>query len=190
MRVRMLCIFAVLSLSSTCTAEKGLRFELGGKQQTILPLGYSSQTILALKRNGYLLQLRPNDVENPQVVPRFRPFSQSEARGELLREFGNRYEVTGTGNYLVVHPRGKRDLWANRFEELYRSMTHFFKRRGYPMKQPQFPLVGIVFYSKNQYLDYNQRVLNSNASNSYGVYMPDTNRIYLYDATKGTGEER
>ena len=117
----------------------------------------------------------------------FKPFSQAEMRGELLREFGKNFEVTGTGNYLVVHPRGASDLWANRFEELYRSMTHFFRTRGYPMSKPRFPLVGVVFHSQAQYQQYNRRVLKSDASKTYGVYMLTTNRIYLYDATQGTG---
>ena len=33
-------------------------------------------------------------------------------RGQLLREFGQGYDVSGVGHYLVVHPAGKRDQWA------------------------------------------------------------------------------
>ena len=183
----LLSAFVVVTLSSICVADKGLRFELEGQQHTVLPLGYSSEWVLALKRNGQLLQVRPQQMRNAKMVHRFRPFSQGEARGELLHEFGKGYEVSGTGNYLIVHPRGKRDLWADRFEQLYRSMTHFFRARGYPMTKPQFPMIGIVFQSQASYVAYSRHVLKSNVRNSYGVYLPSTNRIYLYDATRGAG---
>jgi hypothetical protein len=129
------------------------------------------------------------EASEPAVVPYFRPYSQAEMRGELLREFSRGFDVTGTGNYLVVHPKGTRDLWANRFEDLYRSMTHFFQTRGYPMGRPSFPLVAVVFYSRGQYMDYLSQVAKFNASGSVGVYLPRTNRIYLYDATAGNGKK-
>lgn len=183
-------VFVVMCfLCTPCFGEKGLRFKLKGKEQTILPIGHSNRMVLGVKQNGYIVELQPNDIKDPVVIPRFAPFTQSQARGELLREFGKSYEVTGTGSYLVVHPRGSRDLWANRFEQLYRSMTHFFKTRGFPLKKPQFPLVGIVFHSKSQYVDYCRRVLKTSAADAVGLYMHDTNRIYLFDATQGKGTQ-
>lgn len=180
-------IFNVVFMASTCFSDQALQFSLHGARETMLPLGYSSSSVLGLKRNGYLIEVAPGDIEDAKVIPRFSPSSQSEVRGELLREFGKQFEVSGTGNYLVVHPRGKRDIWADQFETLYRSMTHFFRTRGYPMMKPRFPLVGVVFYSQNQYLNYSRRVLNKNANNTYGLYDSVTNRIYLYDATRGQG---
>lgn len=184
-------VLVVLLAGPICPAiaEQGLQIKLGDQTQTILPLGYTSRNVVALKRNGYMLNLRPHELKEPQVVPQFQPFSQQEMRAALMEEFGRSFDVTGTGHYLIVHPRGARDLWANRFEELYRSMVHFFRTRGFPLGKSRYPLVGIVFYSQQQYLDYNSRVLKSNASGSYGVYMPTTNRIYLYDATQGNGRK-
>lgn len=181
--------FLLVALSTPTFAEQGLQFKLDGKSRTILPLGYSRSSVVALTQNGYMLDLKPQAIRNPHVVPTFRPFSQSQMRGELLKEFGKSFDVTGTGNYLVVHPKGAKDIWANQFEELYRSMVHFFRTRGYPTSKPRFPLVGVVFYSKSQYLQYCHRVLKSNMSGSLGVYMPSTNRIYLYDATRGQGNK-
>jgi hypothetical protein len=190
MFLRTYCLpFVLVAMSSSCFAEKGIEILLDGKRQQLLPLGYTWREVGLVGRNGYLLALSPDEMEggDPKVVPDFRPFSQAEMRGALLREFRDGFDVTGTGNYLVVHPKGTRDLWANQFEELYRSMTHFFRTRGYPMESPNFPLVGIVFYSRAQYMDYLNRVLDYNASGAIGVYIPRTNRIYLYDATEGRG---
>ena len=57
------------------------------------------------------------------------------------------------------------------------------------MSRPTFPLVGVVFHSQQQYLEYCQRVLKQNASSSYGMYTPLSNRIYLFDATQGSGKQ-
>ena len=169
--------------------QEALRFELDGKSQTIKPLGYTTRMVLGVKRDGYLLETPATSIKSPAVLPRFRPFSQSEMRGALMAEFGKSFDVTGTGSFLIVHPRGTKDLWAFRFEELYRSMVQFFRARGLPMSRPKFPLVGVVFHSQQQYMNYCQRVLKQNASSSYGMYTPLSNRIYLFDATRGTGKK-
>lgn len=177
----------VLTIVSTVYAEKGLRFTLGEQRQTVLPVGYSRQTILGLTRGGEMLELNLQEIEKPKIVDRFQPYSQGQVRADLSREFGRNFDVTGTGNYLVVHPNGTKDLWADQFEELHRSMIHFFSQRGFQLSKPKFPLIGIVFYSKDQYNRYCGRVLKTNASNTLGLYMHQPNRIYLYDATRGQG---
>ena len=50
---------------------------------------------------------------------------------QLQREFGRAFDVSGTGQYLVVHPAGQRDRWADRFEQLYRSMIHYLTARRF-----------------------------------------------------------
>ncbi len=159
---------------------------LDGKEVKLLPVGWTSDAIALLARSGHMYIVSPDGLRNPTVIPSFQPFSQAEMRGELLREFGSTYEVSGTGNYLVVHPDGTRDVWARRFEDLHRSMIHFFRTRGFNLQRPKFPLVGIVFYSRSQYLEYTQTMFKFNASAATGYYMPTTNRVYLYDATRGT----
>ena len=154
----------------------------------MLPVAFDDDTIHAYQPNGMALRIAAEKIEQPRAVARFRPLSPAEMRTELLQEFGQSFEVSGTGTFLVVHPQGARDRWAGRFEELYRSLTHFFKARGYPLSRPQFPLVGIVFHSRRQYIEYQAR-LGGDASDTYGCYLPGTNRIYLYDATQGTGRK-
>jgi len=175
--------------SECCFAEKALQFTYEGQQKTMLVAGYAKDLILGIERDGRIEQVDPNKVEDPTILPYFRPYTQAHIRGQLLREFGQSYEVSGTGSYLIVHPKGAKDLWAGRFEQLKRSMTHFFRSRGFPMKRCEFPLVGIVFYSESQYLNYCNRVLQQSMAGSYGVYSHKTNRIYLYDATQGVGEK-
>jgi hypothetical protein len=93
--------------------------------------------------------------------------------------------VTGTGHYLVVHPKGQKDRWAQRFEDLYRSFVHYFSVRGLRVKEPEFPLVAIVWGNKQQYLNYAATNGVNLSPNAVGYYSPATNRVHLYDATAG-----
>ena len=77
------------------------------------PVAWSDDRVLLLSRNGSLWQFAPQQAQDYRLISHhFRPYSQSEMRGQLLREYGDRFDVSGTGNYLVVHPAGERDRWA------------------------------------------------------------------------------
>ena len=118
---------------------------------------WSNAEVLLLARNGFLFSFAPQQATDYRVVSTsFRPFSQSEMRGQLLREFGKQYEVSGTGNYLVVHPSGQRGRWAERFEDLFRSFVHYFSVRGMRPAAPTFPLVAVVLPSQRAFVEYVQ----------------------------------
>ena len=53
------------------------------------------------------------------------------------------YDVAGDVHYLVVYPKGQRDAWAPRFEQLYRSFQQYFTARGWRPQEPQFPLIAL-----------------------------------------------
>jgi hypothetical protein len=107
-------------------------------------------------------------------------------RGQLMREFGDHFDVSGTGNYLVVHPAGQRDLWAQRFEELFRSFVHYFSVRGMRPADPRFPLVAVVFPSQRDFTQYVQQTEGTApAPGIVGYYSSQTNRVMLYDVTQG-----
>ncbi len=122
------------------------------------PILWNHSVVHLLGRDGRLWQFVPADVITyRQTAARFRAYSLSEFRAELLRELGADYEVSGTGHYLVAHPAGQRDLWADRFEDLYRSFVHFFAVRGFRIEQPRFPLVGIVCRNRNEFMRIAER---------------------------------
>ncbi len=166
-----------------------IELTLSGHKLEGTPLAWNEDKVHLLARDGKLWEFRPEAAENfRQTADRFRSYSTSELRAELLRELGNDFEVSGTGHYLIVHPRGQRDLWAERFEELYRSFTRYFSVRGFRLTQPPFPLVGVV--CKNQ-RDFRQLSASQGVNASRGVlgyYSQDTNRITMYD-TGGSAKQ-
>lgn len=150
------------------------------------PLDWSRDRVLLLARDGRLHDIRPSDVTNfRKVADSFRPYSQREIATQLAREFGTAFEVSSTGHYLVVHAAGQRDVWAGRFEELYRSFVQYFGTRGFRLEPPQFPLVAVVFPSLGQYSRHAESTGTSLTAGTVGYYAPLSNRIFLYDQGQG-----
>jgi hypothetical protein len=110
----------------------------------------------------------------------------SEFRAALLAELGRDYEVSGTGHYLVAHPRGEGDRWAERFEDLYRSFVDYFAVRGCQPAEPSSPLVGIVYRDRSDFARHS--TMQGGVPNGVvGYYDRNSNRINLYDMGNADG---
>ena len=112
-------------------AQAMVEFMLHGREVEGVPIYWNDEQVHLLGRDGRLWQFEPTEASDfRKTSAHFHGYSPSEFRAVLLRELGGGYEVSGTGHYLVAHPRGQRDKWAERFEELYRSFVHYFSVRG------------------------------------------------------------
>ena len=157
----------------------------GGERFEGQPLYHSPDLAQMMLRDGQLFEFRPADVVSiRKSASSFRSYSDSQMRSRLAGEFGNRFEVTGTGSYLVVHSRGKKDLWAQRFEDLHRDFVHYFTVRGFKIHEPDFPLIGVVWPSKEEFRRQAARSGAQIGENVVGYYSPVTNRVHLYDAMR------
>jgi hypothetical protein len=184
-------LIAAFGSGSTWGSE-GSRIQLllDGSALEGTPLAWSDSRVLLLGRDGFLWQFAPQKARDyRQLEGVFRPLSFGEMRGQLLREFGRNYDVSGTGNYLVVHPAGQRDRWAHRFEELFRAFLHYFGARGMRPATPEFPLVGVVFRSRGEFARFVEREGGSVSPGGVGFYSNHTNRILLYDVTHGQASD-
>jgi hypothetical protein len=99
----------------------------------------------------------------------------------LLGELGRDYEVTSTGHYLVAHPRGQRDQWPERFEQLYRAFLHYFSVRGFELEEPPCPLIGVVCRDRREFVEYSADRGLPAGDGVLGSYSVESNRIVLYD---------
>ncbi len=120
-------------------------------------------------------------VELHETSERSKGASSSKIRAALIRDLGRGYEVTGTGHYLVAHPRGQRTRWPQRFEELYRSFVHYFAVRGLKLKEPSSPLVGIVCTDRRQFARYAAERGKQIQPGVFGYYSLRSNRNIVYD---------
>jgi hypothetical protein len=163
-----------------------LNVELEGLRVEAMPLSTSDSLVRLLGRDGRLWEIHPSEAgEARQTGQRFRPFTAAELRAALQRELGARLEVTGTGHYLVAHPQGKGGYWADRFEDLYRSFVHYFRARGLTVREPEFPLVAVVWGTREEFARHAAEQGYPPPPGLLGYYSVATNRISLFDIDSG-----
>lgn len=184
MRLGAMALLVAVLLASPCleAADRTLAVDVGGKHLEGLPLFANQQQVALLGRDGALYQFPPKDGSNPKQTEGFKPYGISDFRTQLFREFGNKFDVTGTGHFLVVHPSGERDQWAERFESVYRAFNQYFTARGYSVRQPQFPLVAVVFPKREDFARHAKSQGLHASAQLLGFYAQTTNRIIMYDA--------
>jgi hypothetical protein len=167
-----------------------VRFEMKGTKVEGTPLATAGNQVVLIDRDGRLWDFDSRQAAGIQkTTTTFRAHTAATMRARLAEEFGRRFEVSGTGRYLVVHPKGERDLWSRRFEELYRSFVHYWSVRGVKVQAPEFPLVAVVFPAREDFHRYALAEGTNLGSNVLGYYWPVSNRVALYDQTAGQGSE-
>ena len=168
--------------SATAPSEGMIELTLRGQKLQGTPLWWGSGEVHLLGRDGRLWEFRPEEARHfRKSASHFFCYTPAEFRGELLRELGEAYEVTGTGHYLVAHPRGQGDCWSDRFEDLYRSFVQYFSVRGFRPTAPPFPLVGIVCRDHDDFARYSAGEGIRASRGLMGYYHPQSNRIIVFD---------
>jgi Protein of unknown function (DUF1570) len=165
-------------------ADFMFRARVDGQMLEGKPLSWSAEQMLLLGRDGRLHEFNPKLAkESRKTSPRFFGYSPSEMKAVLQQEFDQRFDVTTTRHYLVVHPRGQRDQWADRFEELYGRFGHYFRVRGFSLAEPPYPLVAIVFRDEAEYFRHAAGGGTPMQPGTLGHYDPVSNRVFLFDVT-------
>jgi hypothetical protein len=118
----------------------------------------------------------------------FKGYSAAEMRERLSKELGKDFEITHTGHYLVASPRGSKQDWAPRFEEMYRQFVHYFTIRGLSPKEPEFPLVAIVWPTREAFQRYAALEGSPMGTGYLGYYSGRSNRVTLYDQQHEGGD--
>ncbi len=146
---------------------------------------WDQESFFMLGRDGQLWEFDVARAGEATMIKKpFTIYSQGELRAALLREYGPAYDVSGTGHYLVVHPLGQRDQWADRFEDLYREMVHYFSSRGIHVNEPRFPLIAVVFPNEAEFSRH-AKDDGMNLGGVLGYYSWLSNRVLLYDQSGG-----
>lgn len=162
-----------------------MQVDINGREIEGMPLAWSRERVFLLSRDGSLWDFAPNKANRfRKSSGSFSSYSAAEMRAELVREFGGRLEVTGTGHYLVAHPKGQ-SAWAQRFEDLYRSCIYYFRVRGMQIREPEFPLVAVVWPRHEDFLRNAAMQGGGVRPEVLGFYSPTSNRVTMYDQSGG-----
>jgi len=178
--------FSAKLFAQQATYPVMIQLDLNDQTIQATPVMATEQRVIMLGRDGRMWDFAPQKASNfTQLSSSFRPLRQNEMRGDLLAEFGRGFDVTGTGNYLVVHPAGQKDEWASQFETLFRSFQQYFAARGIHLQRNEFPLVAVVFPDFRSYQQYAAQDGMRVSPGLVGYYSSRTNRVALYDVTHG-----
>lgn len=104
----------------------------------------------------------------------------------LLDEFGPGFQVWDKSkNYVVVYNTTRKYAqWTSSLlERLQKGFLAYWKKRGCDIRDPEVPLVVVIFGDKDSYLRYAREELGAAAGSAIGYYSFQTNRITMYDLT-------
>ena len=156
-----------------------------------LPMARFSDQYWLLRNDG-AIQSIPTDIIQIErsVAIDFRVISVDQLMSNLRDEFGNQYLVQHQKPYVFVAKSQHIVQWSARFRSLYESMRRVCLMKGLNGTEIEFPLVAIVFGSKEEFLRYASRVNVTLPSNCVGYYSQRDNRIALYeDESESTAQD-
>jgi hypothetical protein len=142
--------------------------------------------LLVLARDGVLWAIPPEEqVEHTSDNHPFEPYTRDEIAKRLLAELPSGFRTHSTTHYLIFYNTSPAYAqWCGSlFERLYMAFTNFWKRKGFELRQPEFPLVAVVFADKDSYLKVTRPELGDAGETYIGYYAFLSNRMTMYDLT-------
>lgn len=157
------------------------------------PLHLSGKIVIEAVDGGVLLQDREGvlwAIPAEQLQGRseddrlYTPMSRAELSARLTEQLPG-FRLHHTANYLFVYNTTPAYAqWCGAlYERLYRAFRNYWQRRGFALRDPEMPLVVLVFDSRESYMAYARSELGDAAGNIDGYYSLQTNRVTMFDLT-------
>ena len=184
------CLATLPKPGVAADARSMLETDINGTHVEGMLLFQNERQSSLLARDGHWWTYKPEAATNTRrMTDDFRPYTASEMRTRLSREVGDRFEVSSTRHFIVAYPKGQKEIWPQRFEELYGSCVHYFSIRGFTLSEPEFPLVAIVWHNKEEFRQAAKNEGTTLGDDVLGYYWQVSNRLMMYDiggnATQG-----
>lgn len=178
-----LALIIAIATPASAAPPALIEVQVGGETLQGKVFAQGQQTFWLQSQDGRLRSLPVDGVHNfRKISPQFSGWTGSIMRDKLRHEFGKGFDFAGTRHYVVCAPDSqKARVYAETFEELYRTFQMYFSVRGFTISEPEFPLVAVVFPDFESFARY-ARTDEVDASRSLlGYYKPQSNRIALYE---------
>ncbi len=184
-----MAMLLLLSAALPARAIDHVSFLRGGREHQIagrLLVTAQDGGLLVLERDGVLWAIPPEEqLRHTSDDAPFEPFTSRELAARLLAELPDGFQAQETSHYLILYDTSKAyaEWCGGLFERLYFAFTNFWTRRGFELKDPEFPLVAVIFADHAQYLKYARPEVGDAAEAVIGYFSLRTNRITMYDLT-------
>ena len=162
-----------------------------GRDYVGRPLINTGSEVVLQRRDGRISVLPIKKGSNGfKVVSRkFVPYEKDKLRQKLQKEFGGKYQVSLTRNFVVVHPPGDYQDWAMPFENLYQRFRNYFSSRGLTVDEPEFQMIAVVLRTHREFKKMTA-IYPGLGGNVLGYYSQKSNRIITFDPTNGRSRDR
>ena len=173
----------ILTCAGRLLAEGPKVLEVQRRTSTIagMPVHWGSQEIAMLTREGRFEVFPTAEVTSHNLTSQgFAPQGTLEAKAKLQAELGSQFETRVAGPYVIAAPEGQARRWQARFSALLSGYERYFQVRGWNLRRPDFPLVVIVFPTREQFVAYAAREKGKLPSQAVGGYFTYSNRCILY----------
>jgi hypothetical protein len=160
----------------------GKTIELAGRLLTKAQDG----GLLVLAPDAMIWAIPPEELVSHTSDDRpFEPLPRDALAKRLLAELPSGFRTYATPHYLILYDTSPAYAqWCGLlFERLYAAFTNFWKHKGFEVRQPEFPLVAVVFADKAAYAAHSRPVLGDNAGMIIGYFNLMSNRITMCDLT-------
>lgn len=176
-------------LAQSAAALDHVEFRRGDKTMQVsgrLLVEAQDGGLLVQSRDGVLWAITPDEqIKHTSDAVPYEPFDRDEIIKLVLAELPSNFRVHKTANYLIFYDTSSAYAqWCGSlFERLYMAFTNFWKRKGFVIRKPEFPLVAIVFADRDSYLRFSRPELGDAAESVIGYFAMLTNRMTMYDLT-------
>ena len=146
--------------------------------------------LLLLTPDGQLWTLQPEDiVSKADSTEPMKALTSEEIYAKFKLNAADGFRVHKTSHYVIIYNTNEAYAqWVGEmYEGLYRKFHSFWKAKKVELEEPRFPLVAIVFNTKEAYLGYAQREIGDTAKALIGYYNMQTNRMVSFDLTGVAG---
>ena len=195
--VVVLCLAGSFVASCGVQAVETVRFRDRGVVNGTGPKGKGPRTvvgeILVEAQDGGLM-LQSDDgriwtIQPDQVIDRksddaeLVPITADEMEQRMLSEMPSGFNVYRTNDYIIVH--NTTDKYVRQvgtlFQQLHRGFFTYWENQRWELPEPRFPLVALVFASREDFLRHAQPEIGDTAKNVIGYYHLSSNRMTTYN---------
>jgi hypothetical protein len=200
--VLLFCFLAVISASSSAHSQEESRPEVQtvkvefkhqlGQTTSIGEIIVEAEDggLLLLTPDGQLWALQPNDIlSRSDSTEPMKALSSEEIYAKFKLNATDGFRVHKTSHYVIIYNTNEAYAqWVGEmYEGLYRKFHSFWKAKKIELEEPRFPLIAIVFNTKEAYLAYAERDIGDTAKALIGYYNIQTNRMSSFDLTGVAG---
>jgi len=146
--------------------------------------------VLLLTRDGTLWPLPKEEIASRRAdeIP-FESLDREALAKQVLGELPAGFKVQHTRHYLICYNTSPAYAqWVGAlYERLFTAFYNYWQQRKVELHEPHFPLVALVFDSRESFAQFARGEVGDAANAMIGYYSLKTNRMVSYDLTGAAG---